>query len=96
MPALWIGRLLRIKDAEAMARYGKLAPVGLESFGGRVLAHGARIVAPEAAASPVGAGVIEFPSLDQAMAFYESASYQEARRFREQGADYEFFIVEIP
>lgn len=96
MPALWIARIRRVRDAAAMAEYGRLAPRGLAEFGGRVVAHATRVVAPEESGEPPPVAIIEFPSLDRALAFYESPGYQEARRHRERGADYEFVIVEVP
>jgi uncharacterized protein (DUF1330 family) len=96
MPALWIARIKRIKDPAAMAEYGRLAPIGLADYGGRVVAHATRVFAPEEPGEAPPVGVIEFPSVERALAFYESPAYQAARLHRERGADYEFVIVEVP
>jgi uncharacterized protein (DUF1330 family) len=41
-----------------------------------------------------GAVIVEFPSFEEAKAWYESPAYREAREYRFRGADYRAFIVE--
>ena len=41
-----------------------------------------------------GVAILEFPTLDQAQAWYASPDYQEAVRHRFMGGDYSFIIVE--
>jgi uncharacterized protein (DUF1330 family) len=41
-----------------------------------------------------GAVILEFPTLDAAKAYYNSAAYQDAAKHRFLGADYRAFIVE--
>jgi uncharacterized protein (DUF1330 family) len=41
-----------------------------------------------------GVAIIQFPTIAQAKAWYESPSYQEASRHRFQGGDYNIVIVE--
>ena len=38
--------------------------------------------------------IVEFPSIEAARAWYDSAAYREVRRFRHLAADYRAFIVE--
>jgi uncharacterized protein (DUF1330 family) len=41
-----------------------------------------------------GAVIIEFPTMEEAKAWYNSPAYQEAREYRFRGATYRAFFVE--
>ncbi|MDP3493360.1 MAG: DUF1330 domain-containing protein [Hyphomonadaceae bacterium] len=41
-----------------------------------------------------GVVILEFPSMDEAQAWYDSPAYQSAREHRLKGGDYRFLIVE--
>ena len=41
-----------------------------------------------------GVVIVEFPSMEEARAWYDSPAYREAREHRFRGADYRAFIVE--
>jgi uncharacterized protein (DUF1330 family) len=41
-----------------------------------------------------GVVIVEFPSFEEAKAWYESPAYRDAREYRFRGADYRAFIVE--
>jgi uncharacterized protein (DUF1330 family) len=41
-----------------------------------------------------GVVIVEFPSFEQAKAWYESPAYRDAREYRFRGADYRALIVE--
>ena len=43
---------------------------------------------------PDGTVMLEFPSMEEARAWYNDPQYQEAIPFRQKAADYEMFIVE--
>jgi uncharacterized protein (DUF1330 family) len=51
-------------------------------------------ITPLEGAAPDGAIVLEFPSADEALAWYQSADYQAAIPHRQQAADYDMFIVD--
>lgn len=93
MAGYWIA-LVDVNDPEAYQDYAKRAPAAIEKFGGRVLARGGRRVGLEGAEPPGRVVIIEFDSVEQAQACYESPEYQEARRFRENAADATFMVVE--
>jgi uncharacterized protein (DUF1330 family) len=44
--------------------------------------------------APDGAIVLEFPTIEDARAWYESPDYQAAIPYRQQAADYDMFIVD--
>lgn len=41
-----------------------------------------------------GAVILQFPTMEEACAWYESDAYQEARQHRMRGATYKVFLVE--
>jgi uncharacterized protein (DUF1330 family) len=44
--------------------------------------------------TPDGVIVLEFPTMEEARAWYENSEYQDAVPFRQQAADYDMFIVQ--
>lgn len=44
--------------------------------------------------APDGAIVLEFPTTEDALGWYQNEDYQAAIPFRQQAADYDMFIVE--
>ncbi len=83
MSAYVIG-LVEITDPQQYREYMKHTPRLIHQFGGRFLARGGETVALEGEPLPRMV-LIEFPSLEQARAFYDSAEYVRARKLR-QGA----------
>ncbi len=43
---------------------------------------------------PDGVVMLEFPTMEEARAWYDNPEYQQAAAFRQKAADYEMFIVE--
>jgi uncharacterized protein (DUF1330 family) len=94
MPAYWVARS-KINDAVAYKKYTDRVPAILARYGGRVLARGGRYQILEGPQKFQRFVVVEFPSLEQAVACHESAEYQEAAAFRKGGAgEVELVIVE--
>ena len=74
MPAYWLARA-RIDDPVAYKKYTDLVPGILDKYGGKVLARGGRyriMEGPEAFHRFV---VIEFATLEQGVACFESSEY---------------------
>ncbi|NQV99757.1 MAG: DUF1330 domain-containing protein [Rhodospirillales bacterium] len=94
MPAYWVARA-KVNDPAAYKRYTDLVPAIIGKFGGRVLARGGRFVSLEMPQKFDRHIVIEFASLEDAVACHESPAYQEARKFRLDGVgENELIIVE--
>ncbi len=94
MPAYWIARS-RITEPVAYKKYTDLVPAIIAKFGGKVLARGGKYRVMEGPEKFQRFVVIEFASLEQAVACFESADYQEAAAFRRAGAgEVENVIVE--
>jgi uncharacterized protein (DUF1330 family) len=69
-----------ILDAEGAKRYAELAQAAIAHYGGRYLVRGAEpIVAEGDWPSHQRVVVLEFPSMDQLRAWYDSAEYARAR-----------------
>jgi uncharacterized protein (DUF1330 family) len=75
----WVAFYRKIINAEALAEYAKLAGPAIEAGGGKFLARGVPAKAYEAGLTE-RAVVIEFESVAQATATYESARYQSAAK----------------
>ena len=94
MPAYWLARA-KISDPVEYKRYTDLVPDILAKFDGKVLARGGRFKHLEGSEHFERHIVVEFPSLEQAVACHQSPEYQEARLFRLNGvSDNELVIVE--
>lgn len=92
MPAYWIGHI-HITDAEEYGKYAQLAGPAIEKHGGRFLARGGKHMTLEGEDFARNV-VVEFASLDAAVACYNSPDYQEALAFAKRGATRNLCIVE--
>ncbi|HVY80316.1 MAG TPA: DUF1330 domain-containing protein [Steroidobacteraceae bacterium] len=90
--AYWISCYRQINDPGKLAAYAKLAGPAIERGGGRFLAR-----APAAKAYEDGKAertvLIEFDSVEQAVAVHDSAAYQEALAALGDGAVRDMRIV---
>ena len=75
--AYWINTFRSVSDAERLERYIKLAGPAMRAAGGRFLARGLPAAAFESGAIE-RTTLIEFDSVAQALAAYNSAGYQDA------------------
>ncbi|GGB03141.1 DUF1330 domain-containing protein [Allosediminivita pacifica] len=93
MPALWIAHV-KVNDEEAYGKYAKLAGPAIAAHGGTFLARGGRYVQLEGPDRPRNV-VAKFPSVDAAVACYESDAYQEALSHARGASERELVVVEI-
>ena len=94
MPAYWVARS-KINDPVEYKKYTDRVPAILAQYGGKVLARGGRFKILEGPEKFQRFVVIEFPSLEQAVACHDSPEYHEAASFRRGGAgEVELVIVE--
>ena len=84
MPAYWTARA-RITDPTEYKKYTDRVPAIVSRFGGTILARGGRYRIMEGPENFERFVVIEFPTLEQAVACFESPEYQEAAAFRRAG-----------
>ncbi len=81
----WVVTYRAIKDADAFARYAKVAPTAVQAGGGRFLVRGMAAKAYEAGIQQ-RVVVIEFDSLAQALAAHDTPAYQAALKELDGGA----------
>ena len=94
MAAYWVARS-KISDPVEYKKYTDRVPAIIARFGGKVLARGGRYQILEGPEKFERFVVIEFPSMDQAIASHDSPEYQEAAAFRRGGAgEVELVVVE--
>jgi len=74
MPAYMIANI-EVLDAEGFERYRAAVPPVIARFGGRYLVRGGAVHHVEGAMPLKRLVILEFPSLAQARAFYDSAEY---------------------
>ena len=92
MSAYWIVRC-HVKNAEIYGKYIELAGPAIEKHGGKYLVRGGEQIEVE------GEGyertvLVEFDTLEQAKACYQSEDYQAAYKVQEKAADRLVVIIE--
>jgi uncharacterized protein (DUF1330 family) len=90
--AYWITTYRAIRNPDALAAYAKLALPALTAAGGRFLVRGMPAQVYESGVHQ-RVVVIEFESVEKAVAAHEGAAYQEALRVLGDGADRDMRIV---
>ncbi len=91
--AYWINFFRSVSDPNKLAEYVKLAGPAMQSSGGRFLVRGNPTRVFEAGLMQRTV-IIEFDSVEQAIAAYESQAYQAALEALGDGAERDLRIVE--
>jgi uncharacterized protein (DUF1330 family) len=91
--AYWVSTYRAVNNAEKLATYAKLAGPALTQAGGRFLARGTPAVAYELGVKQRTV-LIEFESVEQAIAAHDSPAYKEALDALGNGAERDIRIVE--
>ncbi len=91
--AYWINTFTTISDADRLAAYVELAGPAMRAAGGRFLARGNPAHAFESGTTE-RTTLIEFDSVEQAVAAYHSPDYQKALTALGDGAEREIRIIE--
>jgi uncharacterized protein (DUF1330 family) len=91
--AYWISCYRSISDPEALAAYAKLAGPAIAAAGGRFLARANAAKAYESGVTQ-RVVVIEFDSIDRAVAAHDSDGYQAALKVLGKAAERDLRIVE--
>jgi uncharacterized protein (DUF1330 family) len=85
---------VEVTNPEGYAEYRKLSGPSVEQYGGHFIVRGGAVEALEGAWLPTRLVVIEFPSVAQAKTWYDSPEYTEARRVRQEAANFKMIVVE--
>lgn len=91
--AYWISMYRAVHDADKLAAYAKLAGPAIQAGGGRFLARGMPAMTYEGGLAQRTV-VIEFDSVEQAIATHDSVGYKAALDALGDGADRDMRIVE--
>jgi len=85
MPAYFIVEI-DVQDAAAFEEYRRQVPATIARYGGRYLVRGGTTETLESDWRPARIVVLEFPSREQAKAFYESSEYAPLKALRLRAA----------
>jgi len=91
--AYWVATYRSISNPDALAAYAKIAAPAIAAAGGRFLARGNAAKAYESG-STQRVVLIEFDSVEKAVAAHDSKDYQAALKALGNGADRDIRIVE--
>jgi uncharacterized protein (DUF1330 family) len=89
----WVVAYRSVGDESALKEYGQLAIPAIEAGGGKALIRTSEIESREAGLNQ-RVVVIEFESVEKAVATYNSAAYQAALQALGSAAERDFRIVE--
>ena len=93
MVAYWVARS-KVNDPEQYKKYADLAPAIIRKFGGKFLARGGKFKILEGPEKFSRFIVIEFPSLERAVACHDSPEYQAAAKIRDEASTADLIIIE--
>ncbi|HTS39081.1 MAG TPA: DUF1330 domain-containing protein [Xanthobacteraceae bacterium] len=91
--AYWISMYRSIKNPDAVAAYAKMAGPALRAKGAKYLALGVANEVYEAGLKQRMV-IVEFPSLESAIAAHDSPEYQAALKVFNNAAERDFRIIE--
>jgi uncharacterized protein (DUF1330 family) len=91
--AYWVATYRSIKNADALAAYAKLAGPAIQAHGGRFLVRGTPAKTYELGMNQ-RVVVIEFDSVDRAVAAHDSSAYQAALKALGDAAERDIRIIE--
>jgi len=83
-----------VKDPARYERYKSLVPPSLQNFGGRFIVRGGKTETLEGDWAPKRFVVVEFPSVEQAKAWWASQEYAEAKALRQATAVSQMILAE--
>ncbi len=92
MAAYAIG-FLTARNTDWQKEYGEKMPALTQKHGGKVLARSAAQALEGSPALPNTVVVIEFPSAQQAQAWYTDPDHDRLKQLRQGGADFDMILV---
>jgi uncharacterized protein (DUF1330 family) len=93
VPAYVIANI-QVNDPVRYEDYRRLVPPTIEKYGGRFVVRGGAVEALEGDWRPGRLVVLEFPSVEQARAWWSSPDYAEARAIRQATSAGTLLLVE--
>ena len=83
-----------ITDPEGFEEYSSQVPPTIEQYGGRFITRGGRAEKLEGSIEPWRLVILEFPSYEQAKAWYQSDEYQPLIEMRQRTSIGDLLLVE--
>jgi uncharacterized protein (DUF1330 family) len=83
-----------VKDPVRYDAYKTMVPPSLEKYGGRFVVRGGQVHTMEGTWAPSRFVLVQFPSVEQAKAWWASPEYAEAKALRQATAESQMIIVE--
>jgi uncharacterized protein (DUF1330 family) len=85
---------VEVLDSAAYEEYRQQVPATIAAFGGRYLVRGGALTVLEGDWSPKRCVILEFPSMAQLKAWYDSPAYVPLRAIRERTTKSRLVMVE--
>ena len=85
---------VEVLDKARYETYKEMVPPSLAAYGGKFLVRGGQVETLEGEWSPKRLVVVEFPSMSQAKAWWESEEYSEAKALRQATAHTKMILAE--
>lgn len=93
MPAYVVVQIA-VHDAQTFERYKQLGPPSIAKYGGRYLVRGGATEILEGTWQPPRFVILEFPSVEQARAWWSSPEYAPAKALRQSSAHTMMILTE--
>jgi uncharacterized protein (DUF1330 family) len=85
---------ITVEDAAMYDEYKRLVPPSIAQYGGRYIARGGATTVLEGDWRPTRLVIVEFPSVEQARAWWGSPEYAAAKALRQRCARTDLVVVE--
>ena len=85
---------IKVRDPKQYERYKELAPPAIAAYGGKYIARGGKVTVLEGDWNPKRCVILAFPSAAQAVKWWNSPEYTEARKVRQECASANMIVVE--
>ena len=83
-----------VTDPDQFEHYKPAAGPTVTGAGGKYIVRGGTTVSLEGGAPPERTTILEFPTMEAAQAWYQSAEYQAARALRDGAADMRLYVID--
>jgi uncharacterized protein (DUF1330 family) len=85
---------ISIHDPVTYEQYMQIAPPSIAAYSGRYIVRGGASEVLEGSWQPRRLVILEFPSLEQARAWWDSPEYAPAKLLRQRCADTEMLVIQ--
>ena len=85
---------VKVQDPVRYEDYKKMSPMALGKFGGKFIVRGGKVENLEGTWLPERLVILEFPSVENAKAWWSSEEYAPAKKLRHETAHSELIVVE--